>query len=61
MTDFGALKNGSRLRVVSKPRSDLAVLLVEEYGLSMAESARLLGVSTSAIAKVITRDISNKS
>lgn len=50
-----ALQSGSRLRVVSKLRSEIAVLLVKEYGLSLAESARLLGVSTSAIAKIITR------
>jgi len=35
-------------------------MLVEEYGLSMAESARLLDVSTSAIAKIIDRGIGNK-
>ncbi len=50
-----SLKNGSRLSPVSKVRSDLALLLVKEYGLSLAETARQLGVSTSAIARIIER------
>jgi predicted transcriptional regulator len=32
-------------------RTALAIQLVHEYGLSLAETARQLGVSTSAIAK----------
>lgn len=51
-----ALQGGSRLRAVSKLRSELALLLVKEQGLSMAESARQLGVSTAAIAKIISRN-----
>ncbi len=51
-----ALQSGSRLRVVSRLRSKLALLLVKKHGLSMAESARQLGVSTAAIAKIISRN-----
>ena len=51
-----ALKGGSRLGEVSKVRSELALLLVKKLGLTMAESARQLGVCTSAITKIITRN-----
>ena len=50
-----ALIGGSRVRKVSKLRSELACKLIEELGLSFAEIARLLGVSTSAITKVYQR------
>jgi len=49
------LCGGSRLRKVSKARNELAFRLTEELGLSFAEIARLLGVSTSAITKTISR------
>lgn len=51
-----ALKSGSRLGEVSKVRSELALLLVKEHGLTLAESARQLGVCTSAITKIIMRN-----
>ena len=51
-----ALKAGSRQREISKIRCRLAKILVEEYGLSKAETARLLGVSASAIANSIRRN-----
>ena len=47
-----ALSGGSRARNISKLRHALARQLVEEMGLSYAEIARLLGVSTSAISKL---------
>jgi putative transposase len=50
-----ALSGGSRLRKVSKARHELAHRLTEELGLSFAEIARLLGVSTSAITKTFSR------
>jgi hypothetical protein len=50
-----ALKGGSRIAEVSKVRSDLALQLVREFGLTLSESARQLGVCTSAIAKIIKR------
>ncbi len=45
------LQAGSRRRPVSKIRALLAQRLVAEFGLSLAEVARQLGVSLSAIAK----------
>lgn len=50
-----ALKGGSRLRDVSRMRAEISVVLVREQGLTLAESARQLGASTSAIAKIIRR------
>jgi len=49
------LKSGSRRGSISKARSKLAIGLVEEFGISFAETARQLGVSTSAISKIISR------
>ena len=48
-----ALKGGSRTGDVSKVRCELALELVKECGLTYSESARQLGVCTSAIAKII--------
>jgi len=50
-----ALKNGSRLRLASKIRSEISDILIQEHGLTFSESARLLGVSASAVAKMILR------
>ncbi len=50
-----ALQGGSRQRAVSKLRSELAVRFVREYGLSHAETARMLGVSTSAVTQMLKR------
>jgi putative transposase len=50
-----ALRFGSRRGQVSKVRSELAELLVKELGLSLAETARRLGVSTSGIAQRLRR------
>ncbi|MFZ1986081.1 MAG: transposase [Desulfatitalea sp.] len=50
-----ALSGGSRLRCVSKVRRELTCRLTGELGLSFAEVARLLGVSTSAVAKILVR------
>ena len=49
------LRSGSRLKEVSKLRTSLAIELVNDYGLSLAECARQLGVSTSAIAQILRR------
>ncbi len=46
-----ALKSGSRRQKVVLVRSQLAKTLVEEWGLSLTETGRHLGVSASAIAK----------
>jgi hypothetical protein len=55
-----ALKTGSRRQKVSVVRSQLAKKLVEEYGLSLTETGRQLGVSVSAIAKTLIRLDKNK-
>ena len=47
------LRSGSRRKQVAKFRGQLALNLVEKYGISLAETARRLGVSTSAISKMI--------
>lgn len=56
-----ALQAGSRRRDISKTRLRLTKILVGEYGISQAEAARLLGVSSTAIAKAIQRDRMKKS
>jgi REP element-mobilizing transposase RayT len=54
------LQLGSRRRRVAAVRADLAMRLVAELGLSLADAARRLGVSTSGIAKAIARTESEK-
>ena len=50
------LQSGSRLMEVSRLRTSLAIQLVNGLGLSLAECARQLGVSTSAIAQILRRN-----
>jgi REP element-mobilizing transposase RayT len=50
-----ALKSGSRRQKIVSVRSQLAKTLVEEWGLSLTETGRQLGVSASAIAKTLYR------
>ena len=49
------LQMGSRRRRIAAVRSELAVHLVTQLGLSLADAARQLGVSTSGIAKAVAR------
>ncbi len=49
------LQGGSRRGWVSRVRSDLAHHLVTTLGLPLAEAARQLGVTTSAISRVLQR------
>ncbi len=49
------LQHGSRRHPLPRLRGKLAVRAVEEWGLSLADAARELGVSTSAIAKTVKR------
>jgi predicted transcriptional regulator len=46
---------GSRRGSVPRVRSEIAERLVKELGMSLAAAARLLGVSTSAISKILHR------
>lgn len=50
---INALQNGSRMRNISQARKTLSLKLVDEYGLTLAETARQLGVSTTAVAKIV--------
>ena len=49
------LKGGSRRKAVSGVRGRIAVELVKGHGVALAEVARRVGVSTSAISKIIKR------
>jgi putative transposase len=49
------LRMGSRRGCISQVRLQIAYQLVQDYGIPLAEVARQLGVSTSAISKAITR------
>ena len=49
------IKGGSRRREASKVRARIAIGLVKTDGVALAEVARQLGVSTSAISKIVKR------
>ena len=51
----GELRMGGQARRVSRVRSKIAWSLSREYGFSLAEIARELGVCTSAIAKAVRK------
>jgi REP element-mobilizing transposase RayT len=50
------LQTGSRIQPLPKLRKKIAGKFVKEYGMTLAETARQLGVSTSAVARIIQRD-----
>lgn len=49
------LVSGSRRKLISALRAELARTLVEDVGISMAECARQLGVTTCGIAQILRR------
>ncbi len=49
------LTSGSRRKKVSAVRGRIAIGLVEKHGIALAEVARQVGVSTSAISKIMQR------
>ena len=51
---WGSSKGGRR-RLIAADRSELALHLVTQLGLSLADAARQLGVSMSGIAKAVAR------
>ena len=51
------LQPGGRLRELSRLRREVAVTLLRAYGLSMAETARLIGISTSGVAEIVRRSV----
>jgi hypothetical protein len=50
------LQTGSSRHPLPKLRKKLACQFVMEYGFSLAETARQLGVSTSAVAHILERN-----
>jgi len=54
--DVAVLRSASRRHSVSRLRAYLAMKLVHEIGLSLAKTARQLGLSTSAIAQIMKRN-----
>jgi REP element-mobilizing transposase RayT len=53
--DIKALRAGGRRRIVSRLRNRLIQNMVEDFGISLAETGRQLGVSSSAVAKALDR------
>ncbi len=51
------LRSGSRLSPLPRIRKEIALILVNQYGISLAETARQLGISTSGVAQIIKRDV----
>lgn len=49
------IKAGGRRREASRARARIAIDLVKTHGLSLAEVARQLGVTTSAVSRIISR------
>ncbi|WDN90513.1 hypothetical protein BuS5_03484 [Desulfosarcina sp. BuS5] len=54
--EVSMLRSGSRRRPLPNIRKELTVKLVNKYGVSLAETARQLGVSTSGIAQLLRRN-----
>ena len=53
---IGVLRSGSRRQAVSELRRKLALKLVHELGLSLAETGRQLGLTTSGVAQILRRN-----
>lgn len=51
------LRMGGRRGEIPRVRSEIAQRLVKEFGIPLAEVARVLGVSTSAVSKIMRRSI----
>lgn len=55
------LRAGSRRGSIPRVRAQLALQMVEEYGLPLAEVGRQVGVSTSAVCRILSRKNKSKS
>ena len=53
------LRNGSRRGKLPEVRAQIVKGLVEDYGLALAEVARQVGISTSGVAKILMRSLSD--
>jgi putative transposase len=51
-----ALRSGSRRQPVSSVRGQLTLKLVNELGLSLSETGRQLGLTTSGVAQILHRN-----
>ena len=49
------LKGGSRRKEISAVRNRIAIELVKRHGVALADIARRVGVSTSAVSKILKR------
>jgi REP element-mobilizing transposase RayT/RNA:NAD 2'-phosphotransferase (TPT1/KptA family) len=49
------LRSGSRRQHISRARAVIANHIIKNYGITLAEAARSLGVSTSAVSKMIKK------
>ena len=49
------LQSGSRRPPLPKLRRAITLKLIKEYGVSLAEAARRLGISTSGVAQILRR------
>ena len=52
----GMLQSSSKRFPLPKLRRDISLKLVNEYGISLAETARRLGITTSAVAQILRRE-----
>jgi chromosomal replication initiation ATPase DnaA len=50
-----ALQGGARSRPVSRLRVEIAFVLVKDLGISYAEIGRQLGITTSAVSRIMER------
>jgi REP-associated tyrosine transposase len=50
------IRSGSRRSPVPKLRRTIALKLINEYGVSLAETARQVGISTSGVAQILKRN-----
>ena len=50
------IEKGNRRREVAAARAEIVLQLVKEEGISMAVTARAVGVSTSAVSKLMTKN-----
>jgi hypothetical protein len=55
------LRSGSRRGNLSKVRQDIAIRLIKEYGITLAEVGRQLGLTMSAVSKMMSRKESSLS
>jgi REP element-mobilizing transposase RayT len=53
--NIDVIRSGSRVGLHSKYRAAMAIMLVTEIGLSMAETGRQLGLTTGGVAQILRR------